>query len=223
MLWATCSSRVKRCATSARCNCVAEAHSKKGTSLATSTAMSPRPHGSCVVSHGGGASKPVAQGERARSSQPLGAIKNASPIANAACGTASMGPSARTQRAHAAEGNPRDSNHAAVATDSTLDIKPVHNVISSARGACESAVRFCQACTSSALSTAPHVAQTSGTPSVATNPADTSRSGVMDFTAPRCRPGRLPRRQTGRPAPWTRQGRRVAMRPSMAVARKTRR
>ena len=115
----------QRVPVSARCSCVAAAHSRNGTSLATSAAIRPRPQGSCVVAQGGGALNPVAQGDSRRSSHPLGASRNASPIAKAACGTASMGGSACTVRCHGerpgSPGKLHDSTHAASAADSAND------------------------------------------------------------------------------------------------------
>ena len=132
MLRATCSSSVKRCATSARWRCEAAAHTRKGTSLATSTTINPSPQGSCVVLQGGGAAKPVAQGDRARSSKPLGAIRNTRPIAKAVWGTASIGPNTRTRRDQPGPGKPRARMHAAKPTDKALEATPVQTLSASA-------------------------------------------------------------------------------------------
>ena len=128
MVRAACNSRIQVWATSARCSCVAAAHSRKGTSLATSTSTRPRPQGSCVVGHGGGASNPVAQGDKPRNIQPLGAIKKARPMAKAAWGTASSGPKARTSRAQWRPGKWWDKSHAANAIAKPLASKPVNSV-----------------------------------------------------------------------------------------------
>jgi hypothetical protein len=100
MLRASCSSRRSRWATSGRCRWEAAAHSRNGSSLATSTAIRPRPQGSWVVLQGGGAS---ARWPRATGAQQPAAGRDqaAKPIAKAACGTASIGASRRTSRATA--------------------------------------------------------------------------------------------------------------------------
>jgi hypothetical protein len=71
----------------------------------------------------------VAQGDKALSTQPLGASKKTSPMANAACGTASKGASQRTPRGHKAWPKVRDKRKAAPATAKAVDIKPVHKLM----------------------------------------------------------------------------------------------
>ena len=182
MLRAKSSSRPKRCATSARCSWVAAAHNKNGTSLNTSTAISPKPKRSCVVAQGGGAARPVAQGENRRSNQPLGAIKAARPIAKAACGTASIGPSQRIRRAQAGLEKLVESSQAASATASTVDAKPVQIVSQSEGRVCESASRLCQAPASSAAWAAAATAHASGKPSRASSKVATASWARMDLS-----------------------------------------
>ena len=167
MLVATSSSRDQRAAVSARRNCVAAAQRRNGTSLTTSTAIRPPPHGSCVVAQAGGASKPVAHGENARSNQPLGAIKKASPMANAACGTASIGASALTMRSQRGPGKLSDNSSAANATASAVAARPVQSVIISAGGSCGSLHRAFHASVCSAAPAADPTTPREGTAIIA--------------------------------------------------------
>ena len=94
--------------------------------------------------------KPVSKGDTARSSQQLGAIKNIRPTANAACGTASIGPRARTMRPHMGKAKLRDSNQAHRPKASAVDTRPVHKLMRHAgqsRGAVVTSVHAakCQA------------------------------------------------------------------------------
>ena len=192
---------------SARCNCVAAAHSKNGTSLATSTRTSPRPQGSWVVSHGGGAFNPVAQGEKARNSQPLGAIKKAKPMAKAACGTASRGPNARTRADHRRPGKWCDSSQAARAMARPLASTPVIRVSPTARQVWVSAHTLCHAARSKAPRSAAPTVHTSGTARTAMSsramPRSVRQTGERAMVSARPRrvppkPGRPRHRQTGR-------------------------
>jgi len=81
-------------ATSGRFSSATAFQSRKGNSFATSTAARPTPYGSLTVGQSGGAAQP-ANGASSRASKPAGITSSASPIANAACGNASMGASAR--------------------------------------------------------------------------------------------------------------------------------
>ena len=71
-------------------SCVVAAHSRKGTSLATSTSTRPRPER--VLRGGTCPTNPVAQGDKPRNNQPLGAIKKARPMAKAAVGNRQQWP-----------------------------------------------------------------------------------------------------------------------------------
>ena len=167
MVCAKVSSCCKRRATSGRCKWASAAHSKNGISLSASTAISPRPHGSCVVGQGGGASMPVAHGESALKSQPPGASSATTPMAKAACGTASRGASQRARRCAGrgvlAEPTVADKTQAVPATASRVDTRPVHMLIRSARHVWGSENSAAHAAWSSPAVRAPHRLHTSGT------------------------------------------------------------
>ncbi len=85
------------------------------------------------MGQGGGQSKPVSQGESARSSQPLGAIKNSSPTANAAWGVASRAGTGRSSRASVPSTQARRSKARLTHQASAVDASPVHRLKPSAR------------------------------------------------------------------------------------------
>jgi hypothetical protein len=108
---------------------VAAAQSRNGTSLKTSIAIRPKPKLSCEVAICGGCSKPVSQGDNARNIQPLGAIKNTKPTANAACGTANKKPKRRTSASHHGLPNACEINQAVKPHANKVEARPVHSVM----------------------------------------------------------------------------------------------
>ena len=210
-LAATCCSRSRRCATSGRSSCVPAAHSRKGVSLKASTTIRPRPQGSCVVGQGGGACRPVAQGESRRSSQPEGAIHSTRPMAKAACGRASSTAWWRSRPCRAAGRLLCASSVAQAARANRLLARPVHSDRPSAARVCRSCHSACQPCASMPACSACHRLQHCGRASRPSSSQAASRAGppgVAGFSRPgmparhwpaRPRPhgpGRLPHRQS---------------------------
>jgi hypothetical protein len=86
------------------------------------------PLGCPTVDTSGGTSKPVSQGESARTIQPDGAITNARPIANAECGVARIGASHAAARGPHARPAAHAQNPNARNADSSVAAKPVTSV-----------------------------------------------------------------------------------------------
>ncbi len=80
-----------------------------------------------MVGQAGGQSKPVSQGESARSNQPLGAIRNTRPMAKAACGVASITGTPRSNAPMRSRTKPWASSQAVIHQASAVELSPVHS------------------------------------------------------------------------------------------------
>ena len=164
------SSRPKPWLTSSRCNCAAALHSKNGTSLNTSTAIRPKPQGSWVVNHAGGALLPVNQGDRRRATHPLGATRAIRPTANATCGTAKSGPKQRTSFCHRAPGKFCDKTKAVTSKEIPVAATPVQRVVKIAPRSCRWEPSSCHAAASAPATAAETNAPPIGNTTIANKP-----------------------------------------------------
>ena len=101
---------------------------RNGTSLATSPAIIAHPPGSCTINRSGGRSHPVAQGDRARTIQPEGAIRKAIPNAAAAWGAESRGDSTRSTQRNARVPCHPASNTMVMIKEAAVAIRPVRRL-----------------------------------------------------------------------------------------------
>jgi hypothetical protein len=98
---------------------------RNGISLITKPAINVSPAGSWATIMSGGRANPVAQGDASRSSQPLGASRNARPKATVTWGTDSSGDNRRWTRVKPRVPCQPAQNRITTAKDSTVVARPV--------------------------------------------------------------------------------------------------
>jgi hypothetical protein len=120
-----------------------------------------------VVLHGGGAAKPVAQGEKSRNIHPLGASRKTIPMAKAVWGVANIGPNTRTIRGQPGPGKLRANIDALMPTVSAVAATPVQMLKASAIPVEWPVSNMRQAAGSAPAITAAQPDQSSGSPMAA--------------------------------------------------------
>ena len=174
MLCANCISNRRRFEKSGRCKTARPIHSKNTISFKAKTTTKPRPHGSWVVGQSGGDSKPPAFAAK-RNNHPLGASKSATPIANAACGSANIAGTLPTHRP--------DNSTAAPTHASAVDATLVQRLKPKAVLSCGCVSRACHAAPSHAAVMAPNKLHAKGSKTSAAKPAAKQREAKREKTS----------------------------------------
>ena len=136
------------------------------------------PYGSLTVGQSGGALHP-AIGAISRASRPAGISSSARPMANAAWGMASIGPSACVRRCHSGVPQRCVTSTRQASSASAVLSSPVLNDSASARGSCGSASSARQAAPSPACSKATGSANASGSAKISSGAASAVRSAAV--------------------------------------------
>ena len=158
--------------------------------MSASTAISPRPQGSCVLCQAGGASSTSPKPSHAlmgdasatpkRTNQPAGAISSSTPMANAACGSASMAGRRPNRRVQWGVPKLRASSSAVPVSARALAARPVYRLSHNAEALCGCAASATQAGASSTAAAAAARLHSSGKP---TATASSSAVGCLRANA----------------------------------------